>query len=123
MATIPYLLIATISLLASGQGSFIYPVPPGQVLRLDELVFVSTGIFNLIGLYNASGLQFTNATGSNGIPSSLLANGANNFNCIKDLKPDLVIPGGDSLNIVLLDTSVAVNTVRIIINSQKDLPN
>lgn len=119
---IPYLLVARIPLLASGQGSFIYPVPQGQKLNIDEMVFVSTGIFSLIGISNANGLQFTNATGAIGIPSTLLSNGANNFNSIKDFKPDLIINGGDVLTITVLDTSVAVNTVTILINSSKELP-
>lgn len=121
--TIPYLLVAKITLLANGQGTFNYPVPQGQVLHLDEWVYTSTGAWSLIGLSNANGLQFTNATGAIGIPSTLFANGANNNNSIRDFKPDITINGGDQLNITILDTSGAGNIVTFYINCSKELAN
>jgi len=119
---IPYQLVGKITLLASGQGSFSYAVPQGQKLSIDEMVFTSTGAWSLIGLSNANGLQFTNATGAIGIPSTLYANGANNNNAVKDFKPDIVINGGDTLTITILDTSAAGNVVTILLNCSKELP-
>lgn len=120
---IPYQLLAQISLTASGQGTFTYPVPQGQKLNIDEMVFTSTGIFNLVGLSNSNGLQYTNATPAQGIPSANFANGANNFNAIKDFRPDLVINGGEQLIITVLDTSVAINVIKLLLNCSRDLPN
>lgn len=116
---IPYELYLTSVLIAGGTGTMSYQVPPGQTLELDEFVWTSTGIFSLTGLRNGNGLQYTNATPSNAIPSTMLNNAANNFNLIRDFKPNLVINGGDTLYIDVIDTSAAPNTVRVLINSNK----
>lgn len=118
---IPYELFLQSVLTAGGSGTMSYQLPPSQTLELDEFVWTSTGIFNLVGLRNGNGLQFTNATPSNPIPSTMLGNAANNFNLIRDFKPNLVIKGGDTLYIDVIDTSIAANTVKILINCNKVL--
>lgn len=116
---IPYELFLSAALTAGGTGTLTYQVPQGQTLELDEFVFSSTGTFSLVGLRNAGGINFTNATPSNGIPSTMLASAANQFNIIKDFKPNLIIQGGDTLYVDLIDTSAAPNTVRLLINCKK----
>lgn len=117
--TVPYELFLSTSLTAGGQGTMTYQVPPGQSIEIDEFVFQSTGAFKVVGIRNGGGIQFTNATPSNGIPSAMLANAANQFNVIKDFKPNLVIQGGDSFYIDVLDTSAAPNVVNFLGNTNK----
>jgi len=118
---IPYQLLAKFVLAASGQGTFAFPVPQGQTLNVDEMVFTSTGAWQLVGLSNSNGLQYTNATPAAGIPSVNLSNGANNNNNIRDFKPDLVIKGGEQLLVTILDTSVAPNTVNLVFNCSREM--
>jgi hypothetical protein len=118
--TLPYELFLSSVLTAGGTGTMSYQVPPGQKLIIDEFVFISTGAFNVVGMRNGGGQQFTNATPSNGIPSTMLANGLNQFNVIKDFKPNLEIQGGDTFYIDIIDTSAAPNTVRFLGNGSKD---
>lgn len=120
MATqIPFELFLTATLAASGQGTMTYPVPQGQSIEIDEFTFSSTGAFKVVGIRNAGGTNFTNASPTNGIPSTMLGNSANNFNVIRDFKPNLVISGGDVLYIDVLDTSAAPNTVNFLGNCNR----
>jgi hypothetical protein len=120
MATnVPYLLFLSASLSAGGQGTMTYQVPPNQSIEIDEFTFISTGTFKVVGIRNGGGIQFTNATPTNGILSTQLANGANNFNVIKDFKPNLIVQGGDSLYIDVLDTSTLANVVSFLANCNK----
>ena len=116
---IPYELLLSAVLTAGGTATLTYQVPQGQQLEIDEFVFVSTGIFSLVGIRSAGGINFTNATPSNGIPSTMLANGVNQFNVIKDFKPNLIVAGGDTINFDLIDTSAAPNTIRLLLNCKK----
>lgn len=119
---IPYWLLGKVSLLASGQGSFIYPIPQGQTLNIKDMVFQATGAFSLIGIYDSNGMNYTDATAALGIPSVALANGANNNNSIRLFMPDLVVKGGTQISFVLLDTSAGANTVNLVFNCSRDLP-
>lgn len=121
MTEIPYLLLAKVTLAGNGQGSFTYPVPQGQTLTLREMYFSATGAFNLIGLYDANGINYSNVSSSQGIPSTVLASGANNNNALKDLIPDLVVVGGNQITLLLLDTSGSSNTVNYVFNGSKTL--
>lgn len=116
---IPYELFLSSVLTALGTGTLTYQVPPNQTIEIDEFVFIATGTFNVVGIRNGGGMQFTNATPSNGIPSTMIANGLNQFNIIKDFKPNLIVLGGDSLYIDVIDTSAAGNTVRFLANCNK----
>src|SRR6185369_2287756 len=121
MTEIPYLLLAKVTLASNGQGTFTYPVPQGQTLTLREMYFSSTGAFSVIGLYDANGINYSNVSSSAGIPSTVLASGANNNNALKDLIPDLVVVGGNQINLLLLDTSGSGNTVNFVFNGSKTL--
>jgi hypothetical protein len=118
---IPYLLILSSVTISLGTGTMTYQVPPGQTLEIDEFVFLSTGIFNLVGIRNGGQNYFSNVTPSNPIPNTMLANFANQFNVIKDFKPNLTIMGGDTLYIDVIDTSVAANTIRFLANCNKEV--
>lgn len=118
---IPYLLLAPVTLAANGQNTFNYPVPQGQKLYIKQLFFTSTGAFKLVGLSDAAGTNYTNVTPASGIPSTLLASGSNNNNAVIDFEPELIIEGGNQLNITLLDTSNSTNTVSLLLNTAKDI--
>jgi hypothetical protein len=122
MATqIPYLLSLNTVLTALGQNTMSYQVPPGQTLEIDEFVFVATGIFNLVGIRNGGSVLFSNISPSLPILSTMIADVANNFNVIKSFMPHLIIQGGDTFYIDVIDTSGAGNTVRFLGNCLKNL--
>lgn len=120
MATIPFLLQGRVVLTALGTGTFQYPVPQGEKVRIRDLVYSSTGTFGVTDIRTSDGRHYTNASGSAPIPSAVLANGANNFNNVRDFEPDLAVEGGSILYIDLVDTSNAGNTVNLTMNSERD---
>jgi hypothetical protein len=120
MATkIPYILMLNSTLAASGQGTAQYQVPPGQTLEINKLFYTAQGIFNVTGIRNGGSILFSNISASNPIPSTMLANIVNQFNVFEEMNPPLVILGGDTFYIDLLDTSGNPNTVRLLLSTQK----
>lgn len=119
MTQIPFILLGRVSLLANSTGTFSYPVPQNEELKLRDLVFSSTGAFSITGIRTADGRNYTNASSSAPIPSTVLASGANNNNNIRDFVPDLVVAGGSILYVDLIDTSGAGNVVNLTFNAER----
>lgn len=119
MAVIPFLLVLEQALIASGTGTLTYTVPANEELTLMDMVFQSTGIFNITDIRDSSGAHYTNASGVVEIPSAVLANGANNFNSLKSFSMPLVITGGKILYIDIEDASVLANTVTLVFSGSR----
>lgn len=115
MAEIPYLELASVVLTANGTGTFSQPIPNTQQLSIREWVYSSTGTFQVTGIRTSDGRNYTNASPSVPIPSSVLPGAANNFNSIHAFIPELVIPGNVILYIDFKDTSAAPNTVNLLL--------
>lgn len=115
MANVPYLLLLTASLASGGTASPSYAVPQGQNLNVKNLFYQSTGTFKVTGIRTSDGRNYTNASGSQGIPSSLLNNAAASNISFNDFVPDLFVDGGVILYIDLLDTSAGANTVNLLL--------
>ena len=116
----PFLFTDTIALAASGTGTAQLPVSAGEKARIRKLYFVATGAFSLTSLRDASGQPFSNCSTDNPITSTLLGNAVNGFNTVIDFEPALEIEGPNELNLSLLDTSAASNTVRIVGVGEKE---
>lgn len=121
MAEIPYLELAQVVLAANGTGTFSQPIPNTQKLSLKEWVYSSTGAFQVTGIRDSSGRNYTNASPSIPIPSALLPSAANNFNAIHWFEPELVIPGNIILYIDFKDTSGAGNTINLLLRGKLEV--
>lgn len=120
MALIPYSLVLEATLTSGGTATVSYPVPVGESLELTDMIFVSTGIFNITGIRDSSGRNYTNASLSVEIPSSVLKSGANAFNAHNPFSIPLVIEGGTVFYIDLEDSSAAGNTVTIVCEGKRN---
>ena len=121
MGSIPYILLADFSLAANGAGSFTYPVPQGQKLTIFKWLKSSTGAFYVTGISDGNGQNYTNATAAKALPSGTVPNVADNYHSIEEFTPPLVIEGGSSLTINVLDASGNPNTSYIVMQCQRDL--
>lgn len=116
----PFWFTDTVILSASSTGTAQLPISAGEKARIRKLLFVATGAFSLTSLRDASGQPFSNCSADNPITSTLLGNAANGYNTVIDLDPAIEIEGPNSLDIGLLDTSAATNTVRFVGVGEKE---
>jgi hypothetical protein len=122
MATFPFLLVLEAVLVAGGTGTVSYPIPSGETLELDELVFQSTGVFNVSDIRDSNGNHFTNASLTTEIPSVVLASGANNNNALKRFPIPIEIKGSTIFYVDLEDSSGAGNTVTLVFAGRRTTP-
>jgi len=120
MGVRPFWFTDTISVAANGSTTAVIPISEGETMRLRRVQFISTSTFNITGLKDASGNPFSNASASDPIPSTTLNNAATNFSGISNFNPPLEIKGPGSLNFDILDTSGSTNTVRVVIEGEKE---
>ncbi len=121
MATIPYLLQMQVTLAGSGSGTLSFTVPNNEKLSLEEWIFSSTGIFSITGIRVTGGNNISNAGANLAIPSTHLQLVSTNNNGIKKLPIPLLLDGGSTLYIDVLDTSAAGNTVKCTFNGQRTI--
>lgn len=122
MALRPYLFTQTVTLSASAAGTAQFVVSPGETIRFKRLYYVSTGSFNVTGIRNSAGLRYTNASTDDPITSTTLQNAANSNISLSDFLLSLEIIGSGELDIDLVDTSGASNTVRITLVAEVETP-
>lgn len=116
----PFWFTDTVVLGASSAGTAQLTVSAGEKARIRKLLFVATGIFSLTSLRDASGQPYSNCSSDNPITSTMLGNVVNGYNVSIDLEPALEIEGPNSLDLGLLDTSAATNTIRFIGIGEKE---
>lgn len=115
MARHPYLLILTVELAASSQGDLSHIVPRTEQLELFSFRFVSAGAFNIIEWDVTGGaMNLSNVSPNNPITSTLIQNSANANLSLQKFPEQLILTGGAQMNITLLDTSAALNRVRML---------
>jgi hypothetical protein len=119
MATIPYLLQMQVVLAGNGAGSLSFTVPNNEKLTLEDWIFSSTGVFSITGIRITGGNNISNAGANLAIPSSHLQLTGTNNNGIKKFPIPLVLEGGSTLYIDLVDTSGAGNTVKTTITGTR----
>lgn len=112
MALITYLLELTVTLGADSTGTLQYTVPNNESMELMKLVHTSQGTFDITDIQTGSGKSHTNAGANNGIPNTHLQDAVNAFRAIMEFPKPIVLSGGDTLTIDLLDTSSAGNVVN-----------
>lgn len=114
MADRPYFLVLEATIAGNGTGTVSYTMPGNERVELHELVYVSTGRFNITDIRDSTGLHYTNASPSVEIPSDVLASGTNSNNALQKLPLPLVIESGVTLYIDLEDASGLSNTITLV---------
>lgn len=120
MAKYPYTLTLQIALAASSTGTLSYNVPQNESLELNDMRFISTSTFNVTDIRDSSGKHYTNASAAQPILSSMLQSAANANLSVKDFQEPLLIDGGKTFYIDLIDTSAAPNTVRLVFTGKRE---
>lgn len=110
----PFLMVANCVPTASAQSTASFPIGNGQVITIKDLWYVSTGIFNIVGIRTASGLNLSNVSTGNPISNTLLQNAASPNRASYGFLEGLLLKGSDTLFIDVVDTSVATNTIRFL---------
>ncbi len=116
------LLLEAFQLAANGSTTLSYTVPPQEKLTIFDLFFDSTGAFNITGIRDSTGRQYTNASPSTEIPSAVLKDGATaNIGMNPFIKP-LEVPGSVTIYIDVEDSSGAQNTITLTMPAVRALP-
>lgn len=115
MARLPFSIPFEEALASGGTITFEYQAPTNQQYEIHGLMYVSTGGFDITDLYDSEGNRFTNATVSNGIDSGLLLSGGDDNNGINPFSEMFVLEGGRSIHIQIQNTSLAANTVNMVL--------
>lgn len=112
----PFLGLDTKQASSGGQVSLTYQVPTNKRFTIKQIMFASDGTFNVVGISSSRGSNYTNASNSKPLPSTLLPFSTNAYNMTSLPIQDLVLEGGDEFTIVIVDTSAAANDVWMLLN-------
>jgi len=116
----PFWYTDTFALAASGSGVLQLPVSAGEIGRFRRLQFISTAAFEIRGIRDQSNKQFSAASSTDPIPNTMLRDAASDLSGAYEFNPPLEIVGPGQLNIDITDTSAAPNTVRVVIEGEKE---
>ncbi len=116
----PFLYAGTVTLVASSTGSIRFEVGSGEKGRFRRFQFKATAAFSIVGLRDSSGQAYSNASSSTPITSTILKTGVTDTEQVQFLSPPLELEGPLALIVDLLDTSGAGNTVRCVIEGEKE---
>lgn len=120
MALVPFNVLLQDTLASGGTATLSRQVPDGQKWTITALYQKSTGAFNVTNIRNGTGQYFGNFSPSNALPNDFIPDVENGYNAPDTFKHDVVINGGDSLYIDIVDTSASSNLVQIVIEGILD---
>ena len=121
MALRPFWFTQTLSLGANASQQARFPVASGETGRFKRIVFAASGAFSITRIEDETGLAYSDASVSNPIPSTALIDAATDDAGIQHLDPPAEIEGPGALLLTILDTSGAANTVRLILEGEKEV--
>lgn len=113
MAKKPFIYVDTVVLAGNGSGTWSVNIGAGETARFRRMIYASTGAFSITGFRDSSNNPFANAAPNEPLRSTVLAKVTDNSEGISRFEPTIDIVGPRSLNIDLLDTSGAGNTVTL----------
>ena len=111
MAELPYFLTLRQTIATNAFGSLTHPVPPNEGLKIIGFRHTSTGTFNLTGIRDSTGMQYTNASPTNEVPSTHLQPAIEADIAFTEFETPLELRGGTTFYWDLEDSSGAPNTV------------
>lgn len=121
MATTPFIYTDRVVLAANGSGTLQYTVGAGETAHLQAMFQAATGAFSITAIRTSTSTPYTDASPSNPLPSSLLVSAVDENGIGAKLEPTLDVVGPLTLNIDVLDTSGAPNTVTIAFQAAREI--
>jgi hypothetical protein len=112
MATIPYYVALSVTLSANQTAQMSYQVPQNWKMKIISLYELSkTGNYQVTGISDNGGINYTNATQSTPIAEGAFENWVTADGTPSNLPVPLELEGASQILIQLKDTSAAPNTV------------
>lgn len=115
MAIIPYIVTLPKVVAASSVGRMSYQVSNDETLELTNILQRSTGAFDIYGISDSRGTIYSNAVAGNTIDGDFIADISTAFNGIYEFPSPIVLEGGTTIFIDVIDTSAAQNTIEIVL--------
>lgn len=120
MPAYPYILELNSVVGSNSSATLTYPMPNNETLQLMDIGFVATGAFSITDIRDSTGKHYTNASPSNPILSTQIQDTRNAFLSLKQFVIPIVLDGGKTFYVDVLDTSGAQNTIRLIFNGTRE---
>lgn len=121
MALTPFIYSDQIALGAGGSGTLQINIGGGEKARMQRFYVTSTAGFNITAIRTSTSTPYGDMSPSSPLPSSML-NVAGGLNGVGEtLDPPLEIDGPLTLNIDVVDTSGAANTVTIAFQASREI--
>jgi len=111
----PYLLTDTVVIAASADGEAVLRVGANERFEGHKILILSTGNFEVRGIKNDSGLPYTNADTGDPLTQAMFPDDYDSGDMPLELDAPLIVEKNDALIVQLTDTSVASNTVRVVV--------
>lgn len=111
MAKKPFIYVDTVTLAGNGSGTWSVNIGAGETARFRRMVYASTGAFSITGIRDSSNNPFGNAAPNEPLRSTVLSKVSDTVEGIGRFDPMIEIVGPRALNIDVVDTSGAGNTV------------
>jgi len=115
MAQIPFLVILEAELAASGLATLAYQISNQESLDIVGWRQQSTGTFDVRAIRTSDGQHYTQASATAGIPSEFIPDVGDGYNAVDKFPIPLRVGNGQTIYIEIADTSVAANTVTIVL--------
>ncbi len=121
MAEHSYFLVLKGTAAANAKATLSYQVPATVVLELDDIVISGTGAFDIVDIRDSRGVHYTNASESVGIPNTVFKNAGQAYTGIERWRTPILIEGGGTLYVDVLDKSGVSNTVNVVFMCKRTL--
>lgn len=117
--TIPFLVRLQVVLTALSVGQVSYPVNANEQVEITDMWQKSTGAFDITGISDSTGKNYSNASSGGGLDSDFIQDVATSNRAMHELPVSLLLPGSVTLTINVVDTSNAGNTVEIMLSGKR----
>lgn len=118
---IPFLIRLQVTLSASSTGRMQYAVSNDETVEIDAWFQKSTGAFDVYGVSDSRGNLYSNAAAGSALDSDFIQDVASaNISNAQWIDP-IILPGGTTFNIDVIDTSGAANTVEFMLVGRRKL--
>lgn len=111
------------SVAGNGSDSLQYSVPQNAVLHIKDWQWLSDGIFDLVGFGDNTGLQFTSATQTQPIHSSMLPTLAVANDVYAELPLQIDLLGGYQIIANVVDKSTSTNVIKVVLRGIIEYPS
>ena len=100
---------------ANSTATLSHQVAGNQQYDISQVLLRSTGAFDVLGIRDSLGNQYTNAGSGNGISEVFFDDVANANNTLKSLPLPIVVGNAVTFFIDVIDTSGSENTVEMLL--------